>query len=327
MEQKVNKPPVYDLVIIGSGPAGLIASIYASRYKLNNLVIGKVLGGELSLASKVENYPGFASIPGLELNQKIVQQVENLGAKVLYKEVGRIEKKDDYFEVSVSDKEKYLGRTVIVATGSERRRLNIPGEKELTGRGVSYCTTCDAPFYKGKRVAIVGGSDAAVTGAIHSAEFADKVFIIYRKEQLRAEPVWLDELGKLIQSGKIKVIYKTNIIEITARQGASVVGSVKLDNPYNGSDILSVDGVFIEIGGVPGTSLVKPSGVELDETGHVKVTENMETNIAGLFCAGDMVDRSAVMKQAIVAMAFGAIAAGSVYKYLKGQKAPRILGV
>jgi thioredoxin reductase (NADPH) len=319
---------IYDLIIVGAGPAGLIASIYASRYKLNNLVIGKVLGGELSLASKVENYPGIISLSGLELNQKIAQQVEMLGGKILYKEVGRIEKKDGGFLVVINDQERYEAKALIVATGSERRRLNVPGEKELTGRGVSYCTTCDAPFYKGKTVALVGGSDAAVTGAIHAAEFASQIYIIYRGEQLRAEPMWLDQVKQLMNAGKVKVIYKTNITQIFPKVGNGVVGSVKLDNPYNGKDTLPVDGVFIEIGGVPGTTLVQPLGIELDETGHVKVSEKMETNIAGLFCAGDMVDRAnATMKQAITAMAFGAIAAASAFKYLKGQQAPQIRGV
>jgi len=324
----------YDLVIIGVGPAGLMASIYASRYKLSNLLIGKVLGGELALASKVENYPGFVSIPGLELCQKIAEQVEKLGAKILYKEVGKIErvkqqaassKRQEEFMVYISEEEVYQAKTVIVATGSERRRLNIPGEKEYTGKGVSYCTTCDAPFYRDKVVALIGGSDAAVSGAVHTAEFAKKVFIIYRGEVLRAEPMWIDEWKKIEASGKGEVIYKTNITEILGEENK--VSGVKLDNSYQGKDSLGVDGVFIEIGGVPGTTLVQPLGIELTESSHVKVNDDMSTNIAGLYCSGDMTDKSAVMQQAITAMAQGAIAASSAYKYLKGQVAPQIRGI
>ncbi len=330
---------IYDLLIIGAGPAGLIASIYASRYKLNNLVLGKTLGGELALASKVENYPGIISLSGLALAEQIAKQVFLLGGKILYREVVQLLKSPEGFLAVVSPTEKYQGKVVIVATGSERRRLNIPGEKELIGKGVSYCTTCDAPFYKGKRVAVIGGADAAVTGAIHTAEFASLVYLIYRGQQLRAEPIWLEEIEKLIKADKIKVIYQTNLKEILSqaqvaklkaetdsKASAQLVGGVKLDNPYEGSEILPLDGVFIEIGGVPGTSLVQPLGVVLDERGYVKVNEQMETNISGLFCAGDMVDKT-VMKQAITAMASGAIAAASAYKHLKGQIAPPIRGI
>ena len=337
------KSPIYDLIIIGAGPAGLTASIYASRYKLNNLVIGKQLGGELALASKVENYPGFISIPGLELCQKTAEQVEKLGAKILYKEVGRIEKSGDgeaKFKIDINKEEVYEARALIVATGSERRRLNIPGEKEYTGKGISYCTTCDAPFYRDRIVALIGGADSAVSGAIHTAEYAKKVYIIYRKDRLRAEPIWLEEWKKIEDSGKGEVIYNTNITRILGskefaknsgqnpkpEEGDKVI-AVELDKAHDGKNILEVDGVFIEIGGVPGTSLVQSLGLELTESGHVKVSENLETSLVGLYCAGDMTNKSAVMQQAITAMAQGAIAAASVYKFLKGQQAPRILGV
>lgn len=374
---------VYDLIIVGVGPAGLAASIYASRYKLSNLVIGKELGGELALAHKIENYPGYISISGLELCGKFKEQAEALGAKVLLKEVGKIsilsntlrstdskffssetrskkpqsfhqvkgetlstkkknlEQSPRMFEINISGEEKYRSRALIVATGSERRRLNIPGEKEYMGKGVSYCYTCDAPFFKDKIVALVGGADSAVSGAVHAAEYAKKVYIIYRKDQLRAEPAWIEEWKKIEQSGKGTVIYGTNIIEILG-DGSRVIG-VKLDkgNPGataedarlkhrhkgdKGDNVLKIDGVFIEIGGVPGTTLVQSLGVKLDETGHAVVGEGMETNISGLFCAGDMTDKSKIMKQAITAEAQGAIAASSAYKFIKKESAPRILG-
>lgn len=317
---------LYDLIIVGAGPAGLTASIYASRYKLKNVVIGKQLGGELALAHKIENYPGYASISGPQLCQNIGEQVERLGAQIILEDVGRIEKQEKSFTVETAAGQNYQAQTVIVATGSERRRLGVPGEKELMGRGVSYCTTCDAPFYKGKTVGVVGGSDSAVTGAIHAAEFAGKIYLIYRGEQLRAEPIWLDDLEKLVASGKVTVIYQTRVTEIVPNQQGTV-GGVKLDKPFAGKSELSVDGLFIEIGGVPGTSLVKPLGVELTESGHVKVGEAMTTNIEGLYCAGDMVDKSLLMQQAVTAMAQGAIAAASAYKFIKGSQAPRILGI
>lgn len=322
---------IYDLIIIGSGPAGLTASIYGSRYRLSHLVIGKLLGGTITLASKVENYPGFTSISGVELAQKMAEQVKSLGAEIIMETVGRVEKIGDGgglpagrqgFRVFEENGELWEGKTLIVASGSERRKLGAPGENEYLGKGVSYCTTCDAPFFKGKTVVIVGGSDAAVSGAIHTAEYGSLVYIIYRRESLRAEPVWSEQA---LKNPKIKVIYKTNILEIIG-DGTKVTG-VKLDNPFNNSHELTTDGVFIEIGGVPGTSLVVPLGVELDQTGFVKVGEDMSTNIPGLFVAGDITDKAQVLVQMTTACAQGAIAAASAYKYLKGQKPAQILGV
>lgn len=315
---------MYDLIIIGLGPAGLTSSIYASRYRLKNLVIGETLAGELSKAHKVENLPGFLSIPGLEWGQKTKEQVEKLGAKVITAKVGKIEKGSG-FTVQTGTNEKYQARTLIIATGSDRRKLGIPGEKEYLGMGISYCTTCDAPFFRGKTVALIGGSDSAISGAVHTAEYAKKVYIIYRQNQVRAEPIWLEKWREIEKSGQGETIYKTNIAEILG-DGQKVTG-VKLDQPYQGKKMLAVNGVFIEIGGAPASSLLKPLGVKMTESDHVQVSENMETNIPGLFSAGDVTDRSAVLVQAITAMAQGAIAAASVYKHLKGEKAPQILGI
>ncbi len=313
-----------DLIIVGAGPAGLSASIYASRYKLKNVVIGKLIGGTMTLAHKVENIPGFLSIAGLDWAQKVGEQVKNLGVEILGENVGRIEKAATGFKVMTESEKELEGKTLIIATGTERRKLKIPGEKEYLGKGVSYCTTCDAPFFRDKRVALIGGADAAVAGAVHTAEFAQKVFIIYRRDQLRAEPIWLEEWQKTETTDKGKTIYNTNITEILG-DGDRVTG-VKLDQAYQGKDTLELDGVFIEAGGVPATSLLTPLGVKLTEPGYVQVTELMETNLPGLFAAGDITDKSAVLVQAVTAMAQGAIAAASAYKYLKGEKAPQILG-
>lgn len=310
-----------DLVIIGSGPAGLTASIYASRYRLSNLVIGKLLGGEITLASSVENFPGFRAISGIELAEKMGEQVKELGAQIINGTAGRIEKIKDGFRIVTEEGETYEGRTLVVATGSERRKLGVLGEVDYVGRGVSYCTTCDAPFFREKTVALIGGSDAAVSGAVHTAEFAKKVYIIYRGDKLRAEPIWIEQA---LGNPKVEAIYKTNLKEIKG-DGTRVTG-VTLDNPYQGKTEISLDGVFIEIGGVPGTSLLVPLGVELDETGYVKVTSEMETNIKGLFAAGDFTTAAKALQQMITACAHGATAAASAYKFLKKEKAPRILG-
>lgn len=312
---------MYDLIIIGLGPAGLTAGIYASRYRLKNLLIGKEIGGTITLAHKVENFPGFESVSGVEWAQKTLEQTKKLGSEVVYGLVEKVEKEDQGYKVYLRDQKQFETKVLIIATGSERRKLNVPGETEYLGKGISYCTTCDAPFYKGKTVALIGGSDAAVSGAIHTAEFADKVYIIYRKDQLRAEPVWTEQA---LQNKKIEVIYNTNVLEIMG--DGKIVTGVKLDKPFNNSDTLSVDGVFIEIGAVPGTSLASELGVTLDEVNYVLVGEDMGTNLPGVFAAGDLTDNSKNFAQMIGACAQGAIASASAYKYLKGEKAPRILG-
>ncbi len=316
---------MYDVIILGLGPAGLTASIYASRYRLKNLIIGETLAGELAKAHKVENLPGFVSISGLAWGQQTKEQVEKLGAETVIGRVGRIEKTASGFKIFTEDQKTYQAKALIIATGSERRKLGIPGEKEYLGRGISYCTTCDAPFFRDKTVALIGGSDSAVSGAVHTAEYSQKVYIIYRREQLRAEPIWLEQWQAIEKSGQGKTIYRTNVTEILG-DGQKVIG-VKLDKPYQGKDVLAIDGVFIEIGGVPASSLLQPLGVKMTKSNHVQVNERMATNVAGLLAAGDMTDRSAVLAQAITAMAQGAMAAASAYKFLKGEKAPKILGV
>lgn len=303
-----------DLIIIGAGPAGLTASIYASRYQLKNVVLGKTIGGTITLAHKVENYPGFVSISGLELGQKMAEQVKKLGVKILTENVIRLEKKGSGFRLATESKQELEGKTVIIATGTARRKLNVPGEKEYLGKGVSYCTTCDAAFFKGKKVSLVGGSNAAVAGAIHLAELADQVFIIYRRKELRAEPIWVERALKI---PKIKVIYETNVIEVLG--DGEKVTEVKLDKPYQNQEKIEVDGVFIEIGGVPGSELAKDLGVDLDEKGFVKVKADMRTNIPGVFAAGDIANATGEFRQLVTAVAEGALAADSAYRYLKGK--------
>lgn len=315
------KKRIYDLVIIGSGPAGLTASIYASRYKVSNLVIGKQKGGTIGLAHKVENYPGFVSISGLKLMEKMEEQVKKLGAEIIYDPVESIKKEKDVFKVYADGEKEFQGKTLILATGTERRKLSIPGEEEFLGRGVTYCHTCDAPFFQDKIVAVVGGADSAVSGAIHTAEYAKKVYIIYRKDKLRAEPVWVEQA---LSNPKIEPIYNTNVIEI---KGDRVVKSVVLDSPYQGAKELVLDGVFIEIGGVPGTALAKIAGVETTGAGYVRVDKEMKTNIPGIFAAGDMTDFRPRFQQLVTVEAMGAVAAASAYQFLKHQTAPPQRGI
>lgn len=308
---------IYDTIIIGAGPAGLTASIYASRYKLNNLVIGEVTGGTITYAHKVDNFPGIPGISGVELGKKMSEQAKELGAEILTEAVTRVEKLVDggKFKITTSSGKEFETRTLIAALGTERRKLGVPGEKEYLGKGVSYCVTCDAPFFKGKTIVLVGGSNAACSGAIHLANFAEKIYLIYRKNALRAEPVWVAEVK---ENSKIEVIYETNVTEVLG-DGTRVTG-VKLDVPYSGNSMLSSNGVFVEIGGQPSSSLLPPLGVELDEDGYVKVDERMSANIPGIFAAGDLTTKSVILQQVITACAAGAVAANSAFEYLKASK-------
>ncbi len=331
---------IYDLIIIGSGPAGLTAGIYASRYQLKTLVIGKILGGTITHAAKMCNYPGFEAISGIKWGEIVANQYKKLGGELILGEVKKIIKEENFKVISEGDKE-YEGKAIIIATGSERKELGIPGEKEYLGHGVSYCTTCDAPFFREKTVAVIGGADAAVTGAIYLANFAKKVYIIYRRDKLRAEPMWVEEA---LRNTKIEVIYNTNLTRILGEEELLTVGefkiqnskannelkvvkAVELDREYQGNKILFLDGVFIEIGGVPTVALAQALGVELDEEGFIKVNEWLATNISGVFAAGDITSTGKKMQQVIIACGEGAKAAASVFKYLKGQKAPKILGI
>jgi len=315
INQLPDQQQIYDVLVVGAGPAGMMASIYASRYKLPNLVIGLQVGGTITLAHLVENFPGFTKISGLELANRMAEQVNYLGAEVVVDGVSALKKEGEIFTVGTERGNTFSAKTLILTTGTERRKLNVPGEKELLGRGVSYCTNCDAPFFKEKTVILVGGSDAAVSGAIHVSSFASKVYIIYRGDKLRAEPIWTQQA---LNNPKIEIIYNTNVTEIVS-DGAKVTG-VKLDRPYKGQSDLKTDGVFIEIGGIPGSSLAGQLGVKVNGEGFVEVSERMETNIKGVFAAGDFTTQGLIMPQAIVACAHGAIAAYSAFKFLKEEE-------
>jgi len=304
---------IYALIIIGAGPAGLTASIYASRYQIKHLLIGSQLGGTMVWASMIENYPGFELITGVDLAQKMMEQVKKLGVEIKNTGVLEIKQKQKGFELKTENDEVYEAKALIIATGTQRQKLNIPGEVEYLGKGVSYCATCDAAFFKEKIVGVVGGSNAAVTSALHLAALAQKVYLIYRKKPLRADPIWQEKAQK---NAKIEIIYETNVLEVLGDE--QKVTALKLDKNHQGNNQLKVDGLFIEIGGQPGTELMKPLGVELDEEDYIKVKPDMSTNIPSLFAAGDVANISGEFQQIVTAAAEGALAANSVYQYLKG---------
>ncbi|MCX6762015.1 MAG: FAD-dependent oxidoreductase [Candidatus Moranbacteria bacterium] len=301
----------YDLIIIGAGPAGLAASIYASRYKLNHLLLGATIGGQINEIRNLENWPGDISVSGYDLLSRFVEHAKSLGVTAQSESVVSVKKNaENLFEVETG-KNTHKTRAVIMAMGTEYRKMNIPGEKELTGKGVSYCATCDAMFFRGKVICVVGGGNAAVTSALGLTDFASKVYLIYRGDRLPAEPIWLE---KVAANPKIEVIRNTNIIEI---KGEQKVENVVLDKAYEDKNHLDVDGVFVEIGSEPGVELARTLGVEIDEQGYIKVSADMSTNISGVFAAGDITTGSNKFRQIITATAEGAIAANGAYKMLK----------
>jgi len=301
----------YNLIIIGAGPAGLSASIYASRYKLNHLVLGVSPGGQMGEIYEIENYPGFPSISGRELIEKFLEHSKKFGAEIRNESVVKIKKNETgLFEVETSFG-IYQAQALIMAMGAVYRKMNIPGEKEYTGKGVSYCATCDAIFFKGKTVSVVGGGNSAVVVALELADFAKKVYLIHRGEKMSAEPAWLEKLNNL---KNLEILKDNEVLEI---KGKEKVKKIILTKPFNDKVSLSVDGVFIEVGIDPGVELAKKIGVETDEQNYIKVNADMSTNIAGIFGAGDITNGSNKFRQVLSACAEGALAAVGAYKMLK----------
>ena len=302
---------MYDLIIIGGGCAGMAAGIYAARYNLKTMIISNEIGGVLNEAHIVENYPGYRSISGIDLMIKYRDHAKDLGVEFLDGQVEKAEKKKDGFLVFSKEKQ-FESKTLLLAPGLRRKHLNIPGEDKFAGKGVSYCYTCDAPFFKNKVVGVVGGSDSAALAAILSAQYAKKVYIIYRKEEIRAEPI----NKKAVDSNeKIEMITNINVVEV---RGDKVLTTAVLDREYKGSKELKLDGLFIEVGSVPSTVLSEQLGVKLSDNGLILVDENKKTNVDGVYAAGDATNT--VMRQAITAAADGAVAALSAYQHIKKKK-------
>ena len=303
---------MYDLIIIGTGASGLSAALYAGRYKLKTLVIGKEFGGETSTAWIISNYPGLPEIDGYELMTRMRDQAAKNGAEVMEGEVVKVEKTGHCITVKTQDAE-YQSKALIFALGTERRKLGLSNEKELVGKGVHYCVTCDGPLYTGKTIAIVGGGDASVKGANLAGVYAKKVYLITREKELRAEPVNYDQMKKL--GDRVEVIFETAVQEIVPKHAGIGLEKIVLDTGGKLGD-LKIDGLFIEIGALPNVGLAKELGVELDDHGYIKVDNFMQTNIDGVFAAGDTTNHFGPFKQDITAAATGAMAATSAFKDL-----------
>lgn len=300
-----------DLIIIGAGPAGLTASIYASRYGVKNIVVGALTGGQVAESYLIDNYPGLEEISGAELTKKMLQHAEKYGVEIVPAEATLIEKDPGGFKAETTSGKKVIGRAVIFATGTQRKKLNAPGEENFYGKGVSYCATCDGFFQKNKNVAVIGGSDSAAGAAVYLSGIAKKVYLIYRKKEIRCEQYWKDLLKK---AKNVEILTDTIVAEIA---GSGKVESLKLNNLEATEKEIRISGVFIEVGAEPKTGLAKSLGVETDEAGYIKIKGNGATSVEGVWAAGDVTSGSDKLKQIITAASEGAIAARSVAKYLK----------
>ncbi len=304
---------IYDALIIGAGVTGLAAAMYAGRLNLKTLVLGATsgtelpVGGVITLTDTVENYPGFKSLTGQELAKKLEEHAKDYNIEIKEEKVADISKDKGHFTVK-TEKSSCNTKTIIFATGAKWRELPMKGAEEFKNKGVHYCALCDGALYKDKVIAIIGGSDSAAKEALLLSQFAKKVYIIYRKDKIRAEPI----NAKLIEkSKKIEVITNTNVTEIL---GDKFVNKAILDKEYNGSKELKVNGIFGAIGNIPLSELAVKLGVKINKKKEIIIDRDSKTNVKGVFAAGDVVDSS--FKQAITGVAEGVVAAHSAYAYI-----------
>lgn len=314
-----NESRKYDFIILGAGVTGLSAGMYGARLGLKTLILGTShgtelpVGGVITTTDIVENYPGFIRLTGDELAEKIRKHAESYPEVSIKEEkaIG-VERKKEIFIVK-TNKGEYKGKTILFATGTKWRTLNVPGHDEFRNKGVAYCALCDSVLYKNKIVGLVGGSDSAAKDALVLSQHVKKVYMIYRGENIRPEPV---NMVRIKERKNIEIINNTNVIEI---KGTNFVESVILDRAYKGSKELKLSGVFIAIGHIALSDLAKPLGVKIDEKGEIVIDhKTSETNIKGVYAAGDVADKP--FKQAITGVAEGCTAAYSAYEYITKAK-------
>ena len=301
----------YDVIIIGGGPAGLSAGIYTARARLATLLIERAaIGGQIVNAGLVENYPGFTGgISGVELTQSMHQQATRFGMETLYDEVIGIEV-DGKQKIIKTPQGDFISKAVVIAGGAEWQKLGVPGEAEFIGKGVSYCATCDGAFFRDKPVAVIGGGNAAVTEALELTKFASKIFLIHRRNELRATLIMQERIKA---DSRIQILWDTVVLEIV---GDKFVDKIKLRNLKTGEETtLSVSGVFVSVGSQPATDYLK-GVVTLDGVGAVITNDKLETSVPGIYAAGDI--RSGSIRQVIGAAGDGAAAAVNAGKYISG---------
>lgn len=305
------KQTSYDVIVVGAGPAGMTAALYASRANLSVLMLDRgIYGGNLNNTAAIENYPGFKSIQGPELAQDMYQGATQFGAQYAYGAVEKVELDGDLKRLTTDMGDVFETKALIIATGTQQRHMGVPGEEEYGGRGVSYCAVCDGAFFKNKHVIVVGGGDSAVEEGMYLTQLADKVTVVVRRDQLRAQPL-IQEQAK--QNNKMEFVFNTSVTEVLGDENK--VTGVKVHNSQTGADEqLQADGVFIYVGSLPMTAPFKNLGI-LNEQGYVKTNDLMSADVPGIFAIGDV--RETPLRQVATAVGDGAIAGQQVYQYLR----------
>ena len=298
----------YDALIVGQGAAAFAAALYAARYQMKTIIIGETFGGETATGGLIENYPGYPEIDGYDLMVKFREQAEKYEVPIVDDKVGSIDRTGHCFEAKTGLGDTYQATTVILAVGRERRKLGLEHEDEWTGKGVSFCSTCDAPLHRGNVVVVVGGGDAAVKGAVLLSKYAERVYIVYRGAAFtRPEAA---NLRLLDACANVERLFNTKVIELKGNEGLS---GIVLDQEVNESAELAVHGLFLEIGADPRTELARQLGIQLNDGDEIIVDKQMRTNLHGVFAAGDVTDAGGELKQTLTAAAQGALAATAAY--------------
>ena len=302
---------MFDILIIGSGPSGMTSAIYGARMNLKVAIIEKSApGGQMVNTAKIENYPGIASIDGASLSMNMYEQMTNFGVEFISDEVLKLEKIDNYFKVKTSFGE-YLSKTVIIATGTKNRKLEVKGEDKFTGHGISWCAICDGSFYKGKDVIVIGGGNSALEEAIYLSNICKKVYIVHRRDEFRADKMIIDNLKKC---SNIEYLLSKTITEFASSNDQKLSKVKLLDLKANKEEWFNIDGVFEFVGQIPNSEAFKDLGIVKDN-GYISVNENFETKIKGLFASGDIIDKG--VRQIATAVNDGAISAINASRYIK----------
>ena len=310
----MNDARTADVLIAGQGAAAYAAALYSARYQQDTLMVAEQFGGETATGGQIENYPGVPDIDGYDLMLKFKEQTDGLDVPLVMSNLLHVKPDNGHFMCEMDDGSTVRALSVILAVGRERRKLWLDHEDDWVGKGISYCSTCDAPLYRNRTVAVVGGGSAAVEGAVLIARYATRVYLIYRREHFnRPEPVLLRILG---QTDNISQLMSTEVVELLGTDLAGLQG-IRISRPFEGTDELDVDGLFIEIGADPRVAIARELGLERNpETGEVHVNRLMHTSMPGIYAAGDLTDASGPLKQTVTASAQGAIAALSAYTYV-----------
>ncbi|WP_369901884.1 thioredoxin-disulfide reductase [Bacillus manliponensis] len=306
----MSEEKIYDVIIIGAGPAGMTAAVYTSRSNLSTLMLERgIPGGQMANTEEVENYPGYDHILGPDLSNKMFDHAKKFGAEYAYGDVKEIIDGKEYKTV-IAGKKEYKARAIIIASGAEYKKIGVPGEKELGGRGVSYCAVCDGAFFKDKELVVIGGGDSAVEEGVYLTRFATKVTVVHRRDELRAQKILQD---RAFQNEKVDFIWNHTVKEINESNGK--VGSVTLVDVNSGEETeFKTDGVFIYIGMLPLSKPFTELGIT-NENGYIETNERMETRVPGIFAAGDI--REKMLRQIVTATGDGSIAAQSAQHYVE----------